>query len=79
MSNTATPTNGYASSPCSAHLDPSGVDPAQSRDVARWRKATRIDLLERRKSRSVEDHSAVSQRISDRLERALHDLSLIHI
>ncbi len=45
---------GYASPPCLAHeidptyFDPLAVDPAQARDVARWRKAERARLLAER-------------------------------
>lgn len=58
----------YASSPCSAH-----VDPEQARDVARWRKATRASLLEARKTRSVADHAEASGRIAAALRRVLQD------
>jgi 5,10-methenyltetrahydrofolate synthetase len=73
MSDTPHSTGPYASSPCSAHLDPSGVDPDQARDVARWRKATRAALLEARKARSVEDHAALSHRIATGLRGVLTD------
>ena len=44
----------YASPPCLAsqidptYFDPLAVDPTQARDVARWRKAERLRLLEER-------------------------------
>ncbi|MEB8387167.1 5-formyltetrahydrofolate cyclo-ligase [Rhodobacteraceae bacterium KMM 6894] len=73
MSNTSFPSGAYASSPCSGHLDPSGVDPDQARDVARWRKATRAALLDARKARSVADHAALSHSIADQLQSVLND------
>lgn len=49
----------YASPPCLAaeiapdYFDPLGVDPEQARDVARWRKAQRLRLLDARRALSV--------------------------
>ena len=69
----------YASSPCMAHeidpayFDPLAVDPKQAQDVARWRKAKRQELRALRKTMSVEEHGAVSARISDQLENLLND------
>ncbi|MFX0544124.1 5-formyltetrahydrofolate cyclo-ligase [Roseovarius sp. S1116L3] len=67
----------YASPPCLAHeidpayFDPMAVDPEQAHDVARWRKAKRQELLAARKTRSVEEHGAASQRIADRVAEIL--------
>ncbi len=67
----------YASPPCLAHeidpayFDPKAVDPEQARDVARWRKAKRTELLAARKILSVADHAAVSAQIAAHLEAIL--------
>lgn len=67
----------YASPPCLAHeidptyFDPLAVDPAQARDVARWRKARRDELRAARKTLSVDAHAAVSAALADALEAFL--------
>lgn len=73
MSNDRPTAGAYASSACSAHLDPSGVDADQASDVARWRKATRVELLSARKARSVADHATLSQSIATGLRSILTD------
>ncbi|MEF9605427.1 5-formyltetrahydrofolate cyclo-ligase, partial [Paracoccus sp. PXZ] len=51
--------DGFASPPCLAariapdYFDPLAVDAQQARDVARWRKARREDLLARRAGLSI--------------------------
>lgn len=70
---------GYASPPCLAHeidptyFDPLAVDPAQARDVARWRKAERLRLLAQRAEMSVEARQAASQAVAGHLDRLLAD------
>lgn len=57
--------NGHASPPCYAaeitpdYFDPLGVDPAQARDVARWRQAERRRLLAARQAMGVADLQVV--------------------
>lgn len=69
----------YASPPCLAHeidptyFDPLAVDPAQARDVARWRKAERLRLLAQRAEMSVEARHAASQAVAGHLDRLLAD------
>ncbi len=70
---------GYASPPCLAHeidptyFDPLAVDPAQARDVARWRKAERLRLLVQRTEVSVETRQAASRAVTGHLDRLLAD------
>ena len=65
---------GYASPPCLAHeidptyFDPLAVDPAQARDVARWRKAERARLLAERAALSVSARQDAAERITPRLD-----------
>ena len=65
---------GYASPPCLAHeidptyFDPLAVDPAQARDVARWRKAERARLLAERATLSVSARQDAAERITPRLD-----------
>ena len=65
---------GYASPPCMAHeidptyFDPLAVDPAQARDVARWRKAERARLLAERATLSVSARQDAAERITPRLD-----------
>ena len=65
---------GYASPPCLAHeidptyFDPLAVDPAQARDVARWRKAERARLLAERAALSVSARQDGAERITPRLD-----------
>ena len=69
----------FASSPCMAHevdptyFDPLAADPDQAQDVARWRKATRRELRAVRKSLSVDEHAAASDRIAAHLRAFLQD------
>ena len=69
----------YASPPCLAHeidpayFDPLAVDPGQTQDVARWRKAKRQELRAARKALSVNKHAAASDRIATHLEAVLQD------
>ncbi|WP_413868669.1 5-formyltetrahydrofolate cyclo-ligase [Albidovulum sp.] len=68
----------YASPPCMAgeiapdYFDPLAVDPAQARDVARWRRAERERLRAERLAMSVEARATVGRAISGHL-RALLD------
>lgn len=67
----------YASSPCmaaevdTAGSDPQVVDPAQARDVARWRRSERVRLGELRDSLGQAGRAQVSQQIGTHLERVL--------
>lgn len=60
----------YASPPCAAkeiapdYFDPLSVDPAQARDVARWRRAERNRLLAARRSQDVAALRAVGQALA---------------
>jgi len=60
----------YASPPCMAaevapdYFDPLAVDPAQARDVARWRRAERARLRAMRQALSVEARDAIGQALS---------------
>lgn len=64
----------YASPPCLAHeidpayFDPLAVDPAQARDVARWRKAERARLLAERAALTVAQRQEAAERITPQLE-----------
>ena len=57
----------YASPPCMAgeiapdYFDPLAVDPAQARDVARWRRAERERLRAERLAMSVEARATVGR------------------
>lgn len=70
----------YASSPCMAceiapdYFDPLGVDPEQARDVARWRRATRLHLRADRQAMSVEARGALAEALS----RHLRDFLAAH-
>lgn len=61
-------TGTYASPPCYMHeIDPAYgglVDPAQARDVARWRKAERERLIAARLALSVEERTAHAERLA---------------
>lgn len=67
----------YASSPCMAaelapnYFDPGAVDPAQVRDVTRWRKAERLRLREARASLDAADRRRIQAALSDSLEQLL--------
>jgi len=76
--NTDKPTEGcYASPPCMAgeiapdYFDPQGVDPAQARDVARWRQSERTRLRTQRQSLSVAERTAASEAIDSHLRTML--------
>lgn len=63
----------YASPPClaaevdPAYFDPQGVDPAQARDVARWRRAERIRLAALREELGQSGRAQVSEAIAGHL------------
>ena len=67
----------YASPPCLApqidptYFDPLAVDPTQARDVARWRKAERLRLLEERAAMSVNARHEASEIIAVHLDKLL--------
>ncbi len=67
----------YASPPCMAaevdpaYFDPQGVDPAQARDVARWRRAERIRLAALREEQGPAGRAQVSAAIAGHLETFL--------
>ena len=69
----------YASPPCLApqidptYFDPLAVDPTQARDVARWRKAERLRLLEERAAMSVNARHEASEIIAVHLDKLLAD------
>jgi 5-formyltetrahydrofolate cyclo-ligase len=69
----------YASSPCYAHeiapdyFDPLAVDPAQARDVVRWRKAERQRLLAARQALSVAGSRVVSEALAGHVAALLGD------
>lgn len=68
---------GYASPPCLAHeidptyFDPLAVDPTQAQDVARWRKAERVRLLEERANLPVATRQEAAQAIAAALDKFL--------
>lgn len=70
---------GYASPPCLAHeidptySDPLAVDPAQARDVARWRKAERARLLAERAALPVSARQDAAERITPRLDDLIRE------
>lgn len=67
----------FASSPCLAceiapeYFDPLAVDPEQTRDVARWRKAERDRLLADRQGLSASQRHAAADRIAAHLDTLL--------
>lgn len=67
----------FASSPCmsaevdAAYFDSMAVDPVQSRDVVRWRKAERIRLADVRDALGQGGRAQVSDRIGQHLEDVL--------
>lgn len=69
------PSDGYASPPCLAHeLDAeqdgfAAVDPVQKRDVARWRKAERARLIDRRLAVPAAERAEVAAAVGDELDR----------
>lgn len=72
----------YASPPCFMHeLGPDGrpvatADGSQiSRDLSRWRKATRERLIAERLALPAETRQQISERIAHRLDAALHPLA----
>ena len=68
---------GYASPVCLAHdidptyFDPLAVDPAQAREVARWRKAERARRLAERAALSVAVRHDASERIAPHLDAVI--------
>ena len=83
MTNDCEPTGGsYASPPCFLHeLGPSQgglpaeVDAQQARDVARWRKAERIRLLEARATVPVAVRDAAAEVIATHLDQLIGDVT----
>lgn len=71
------PSRGYASPPCLAHevdpayFDPLAVDPQQAEDVARWRRAERLRLLDERANLPVATRQAAAQAIAVALDAFL--------
>lgn len=69
----------YASPPCLAHeidpayFDPLEVDPQQARDVARWRRAERMRLLDARRALSVADREAMTAALAAHLARLVQE------
>ncbi len=67
----------YASSPCMAaevapdYFDPLAVDPAQARDVTRWRRHERERLRAERMAMSVEARATVGRALSGHLRDLL--------
>jgi len=70
---------GFSSPPCYAaevapeYFDPLAVDPAQTRDVARWRKAERKRLRGERDRMPVADRQSVGAALIDHLRQVLRD------
>jgi 5,10-methenyltetrahydrofolate synthetase len=68
---------GFASPPCLAariapdYFDPLAVDAQQARDVARWRKAQREELLARRAALSIAQRQAAAAAIATALDELL--------
>lgn len=72
---------GYASSPCQLHElseseggIPGAVDPVQAQDVARWRKAERLRLIDARAALSVDARKEAATAVTHNLDRELTDL-----
>ena len=69
--------DGFASPPCLAariapdYFDPLAVDAQQARDVARWRKARREELLARRAGLSIAERKAIAAAIGQALDALL--------
>ncbi|AWZ18883.1 5-formyltetrahydrofolate cyclo-ligase [Roseovarius sp. AK1035] len=78
MSDTSKPGT-YASPPCMAgevdpaYFDPLATDPAQARDVARWRKAERQRLRGLRDALSVKARQEVGRSLSDHLRTVVQE------
>lgn len=70
---------GFSSPPCYAaevapeYFDPLAVDPAQTRDVARWRKAERKRLRGERDRMPVADRQSAGAALIDHLRQVLRD------
>ncbi len=68
----------FASPPCMAgeiapdYFDPLGTDPAQARDVARWRRGERTRLRAARQALSVDQRAAAGEAIADHLRDLLN-------
>ncbi|WP_420408475.1 5-formyltetrahydrofolate cyclo-ligase [Hoeflea sp.] len=71
--------NRFTSPPCYAsdiapdYFDPLAVDPDQTRDVSRWRKAERTRLLAERRELSVANRKAASEALAGHLRQALRN------
>ncbi|MDF3604789.1 5-formyltetrahydrofolate cyclo-ligase [Paracoccus sp. DMF-8] len=71
----------HASPPCLAadiapdYFDPLAVDPQQAVDVARWRKAQRIALLQARAALSATDRAEAATAIARRLDTLLAEIA----
>lgn len=65
----------FASPPCFMHeIDPAYgglVDPRQTRDVARWRKAERERLIAARLALSIDERTAHAARLGEELDRVI--------
>ena len=78
MSDTSKPGT-YASPPCMAgevdpaYFDPLVTDPAQARDVARWRKAERQRLRRLRGALSVTARQEVGRSLADHLRTVVQE------
>lgn len=74
------PRGGYASPPCLAgeiapdYFDPLAVDPDQARDVARWRKARRHELLAARDALGVAARQAAAAAMGRHLDQLVAEL-----
>jgi 5,10-methenyltetrahydrofolate synthetase len=79
---TSADSGSFSSPPCLLHeLDPSqgglpsAPDPVQARDVARWRRAERVRLLDARASLPVADRVAAAAAIAAHLDGLLGDVA----
>jgi len=79
MTNWKDPSGRYASPPCLAceiapdYFDPLAVDPEQARDVARWRKAERMRLLDARKTLGLDARQAAGDAIAGVVGRVVRE------
>lgn len=70
--------SGFSSPACMAsevapgYFDPLAVDPAQARDVARWRKSERVRLREARKQVATAERNDTAQALMAGLRDVLH-------
>lgn len=71
--------SGFSSPPCYAsevapdYFDPLATDPAQARDVARWRKAERTRLRDARLALPVAEYKKIGTALAGHLRDALQD------